>query len=71
VRLAALRTRELLREPRLLVDDIAPVLRRRLQVRASVLPACALAACVLAFFIPGWNMLAMVPMPFVPGLART
>ena len=66
----ALRTRELLHQPRVHVGPLqAPVLRT-LKMRAYALPACAAAALVLGFFIPGWNMLAMLPMVMIPARSR-
>jgi uncharacterized membrane protein len=58
----ALRTRELLRHG----DPIPEPVARTLRMRSYALPACATAAVVLGFFYPGWNMLAMLPMVFVP-----
>ena len=66
----ALRTRELLRNPHVHAEPIEEKVHGRLKLRALGLPACALAAFVLAFFVPGWNMLAMVPMVFLPGVRR-
>lgn len=40
------------------------------QVRAMVIVACALLSTVLAFFVPAWNMLAMLPMMLVPSARR-
>jgi uncharacterized membrane protein len=66
----ALRTRELLQQPRVHVEPLqAPVLRT-LKMRAYALPACAAAAFALGFFIPGWNMLSMLPMVLIPTLSR-
>jgi uncharacterized membrane protein len=66
----ALRTRELLHLPRVHVEALeAPVLST-LKMRSYALPACAAAALVLGFFFPGWNMLAMLPMVFIPARAR-
>ena len=67
----ALRTRELLHQPRVHAKPIDEPVARALKIRAYTLPACALTAFVLAFFFPGWNMLAMLPMVLVPTLART
>jgi len=66
----ALRTRELLHNPHVHGDAIEQNVHRRLKTRAYALPVCAFAALVLAFFTPGWNMLAMLPMVMVPTLAR-
>ena len=67
----ALRTRELLHEPRVHVSAVDPSVLRLLRLRAYILPACAGVACVLGFFVPGWNMLAMLPMVLVPASVRT
>jgi uncharacterized membrane protein len=66
----ALRTRELLRQPGVHIEPLqAPVLRL-LKMRAYALPACAATAFALGFFIPGWNMLAILPMVMIPTRAR-
>jgi uncharacterized membrane protein len=62
----ALRTRELLRHGEPLPAPVA----RTLRMRSYALPACATAAVVLGFFFPGWNMLAMLPMVFIPARSR-
>ena len=66
----ALRTGELLRSPHVHAEPIEEKVHGRLKLRAFGLPACALAAFVLAFFVPGWNMLAMLPMVAMPGVRR-
>jgi uncharacterized membrane protein len=66
----ALRTRELLHSPHVHAEPIDEKVHGRLKLRALGLPACAIAAFVLAFFVPGWNMLAMLPMVFMPGVRR-
>jgi uncharacterized membrane protein len=66
----ALRTHELLHQPRVHVGAIDPSVVRTLKLRAYALPACAAAALALGFFFPGWNMLAMLPMLLVPTIAR-
>jgi len=58
----ALRTRELLHRPHVHAQPVDEQMIRRLKIRAYILPACAVAAFVLGFFVPGWNMLAMLPM---------
>jgi len=67
---SALRTRELLRGADTHPAANDPGARRTLRTRAYALPACAATAVALGFFFPGWNMLAMLPMVFVPGIAR-
>lgn len=66
----ALRTRELLHQPGVHVHALEAQVIRTLKMRANALPACAAAAVVLGFFYPGWNMLAMLPMVFIPSHAR-
>jgi uncharacterized membrane protein len=68
--IGALRTYALLHSPHVLAQPIEEPVRGRLKLRALALPACALAAFVLAFFVPGWNMLAMLPMVAMPGVRR-
>ncbi|MGZ5786325.1 MAG: hypothetical protein ACXWJM_10430 [Ramlibacter sp.] len=60
----------LLNEPGVHVDASDPSALRTLRVRSYVLPACAASAVALGFFVPGWNMLAMLPMLYVRGVAR-
>jgi uncharacterized membrane protein len=67
----ALRTRELLHQPQVHSEPIEAGTLDRLKTRAYALPACAMVAVVLGFFLPAWNMLAMVPMVMVPTLARS
>ncbi|WP_167772950.1 TMEM175 family protein [Ramlibacter humi] len=62
----AWRTRELLHQPRVHIQALTAPVLRTLKMRAYALPACAAAAVVLGFTFPGWNMLAMVPMLFIP-----
>ena len=66
----ALRTRELLHHTGVHVEASNPSALRMLKLRSYVLPACAAAAVALGFLYPGWNMLAMLPMVFIPGVAR-
>jgi uncharacterized membrane protein len=66
----ALRTRELLHQPRVHSEPLPLPVIRTLKMRAYALPACAFAAFVLGFFFPGWNMLAMLPMVFIPSRTR-
>lgn len=67
----ALRTREILNQPRVHAEPLDGAVIRALKMRAYVLPACAAAALALGFFFPGWNMLAMLPMVFIPQHTRT
>jgi uncharacterized membrane protein len=66
----ALRTRELLHQPRVHMAPLQAQVIRTLKMRAYVLPACATAALALGIFFPGWNMLAMLPMVLVPARSR-
>ena len=66
----ALRTHELLHQPGVHIEPLQVPVIRTLKMRAYVLPACAAAAFALGFFFPGWNMLAMLPMVFIPTRAR-
>jgi len=65
----ALRTRELLHQPHVHIGTLQAPVIRTLKMRSYVLPACAATACGLGFFFPGWNMLAMLPMVFIPSRA--
>jgi uncharacterized membrane protein len=65
----ALRSRELLHATSVHVDASNPSALGTLRVRAYALPALAAAAVALGFFFPGWNMLAMLPMVFIRGVA--
>ena len=62
----ALRTHELLHQPRVHAQALEAALIRTLKMRAYILPACAATAFALGFFFPGWNMLAMLPMVLIP-----
>lgn len=66
----ALRTRELLHQPHVHAKPIDDPTQRSLKLRAYALPTCAAVAFVLAFFVPGWNLLAMVPTVLFPSLGR-
>ena len=66
----ALRTHELLRQPHLHVQAMDAPAIQSLKMRSYALPACAAAAFVLGFFFAGWNMLAMLPMVFIPTRGR-
>lgn len=66
----ALRTREVLHHPRVLLEPLQAPQRRTLKMRSCVLPACAATAFVLGFFFPGWNMLAILPMVLIRTRAR-
>ena len=66
----ALRTRELLHQPGVHIETLSSPMVRTFKMRSYALPACAAAAVVLGFFYPGWNMLAMLPMVFIPARSR-
>ena len=66
----ALRTRELLHQPGVHIETLPAPVVRTLKMRSYALPGCAAAAVVLGFFYPGWNMLAMLPMVFIPARSR-
>jgi uncharacterized membrane protein len=68
--LSSLRTWHLLRTPALHAPGFTHEAARRLRVRAWALTLCTAAAFVLAFFVPGWNMLAMLPTAVLPRVAR-
>ena len=69
-----LRTTHLLGHPSLQVLEISTAAVRGMRLRTTLSAACALAALALAFVVPGWNMLAMLPMVLaarvVPRLLR-
>lgn len=64
------RTLHVLAHAELHSADLSPAVATVLRVRAWVLVVCAMATLVLAFFIPGWNMLAMLPTALMPVFAR-
>jgi len=68
--LSSLRTWHLLRMPELHAPGLTAEVAQRLRLRAWALTGCAAAALVLAFFLPGWNMLAMLPTALLPRVAR-
>ena len=61
----ALRTHELLHKPHVHIEPLQAEVIRTLKMRAYALPVLAATAFVLGFFVPGWNMLAMLPMVFI------
>ncbi len=71
---AWLRTTHFLRHPSLQVLEISTGAIHAMRLRTRLFAACASAAFVLAFVVPGWNMLAMLPMVLagrvVPRLLR-
>lgn len=60
--LSLLRALHVLRTPALHLNAIAPEMAWALRVGGWGRLACCVATLVLAFFWPGWNMLAMLPM---------
>jgi uncharacterized membrane protein len=65
-----LRVHHFLRHPELHVPNIDPRTIRGMRVRSRVFLACTGATLVLAAFLPGWNMLAMLPAGLAPLIAR-
>ena len=64
------RTAHLLARPELQAPEFEPGMRRPLLARLRIFVGCCIAAIVLAFFYPGWNMLALLPMAALPRLLR-
>ncbi|MDB5733086.1 MAG: hypothetical protein JWQ03_2981 [Variovorax sp.] len=56
-----LRTSHFLRHPALQTLEISIGAVRRMRLHTGLFAACALAALGLAFLMPGWNMLALLP----------
>lgn len=67
---AWVRTGHALRRPALWEAEPSPVFARALRRRGWVLIACGVAAVLLAFVTPGYNMLAMLPTLLLPLIAR-
>ncbi len=65
-----LRTAHFIRHAELHAPTLSPELRKTLRVRAWVLAGCCAASLLLAFFYPGLNMLAMLPVALLPVFAR-
>jgi uncharacterized membrane protein len=68
--LSLARVLHLLRQPALQSQALTPAVRTHLQWRAWGVVAFAAAALALAFVVPGWNMLAMLPLALLPLVAR-
>ena len=68
--LSWLRIARVMRHGELHSPDMSPALAEGLRLRAMTFSGSALAALLLAFVIPGWNMLAMLATLVVPRLAR-
>lgn len=68
--LSLARVLHFLRQPALQSQDLTPAVRTTLQWRAWGLVALCAVALALAFVIPGWNMLAMLPAALLPMVAR-
>jgi len=64
------RTSHFLRHPELQAAEMTPALVRTLRVRSRLLAACTFATFALAFVVPGWNTLAMVPTALMSRLSR-
>jgi uncharacterized membrane protein len=68
--LSWLRIAHVARHAELHAPEMLPALVQALRLRAAMACGCALAALLLAFAFPAWNMLAMLPTLLLPGLAR-
>ena len=64
--LAVLRVRHFVRHPELHVAEFSPALARPKRIRTWIFAGCSLVTLALAFVIPGYNMLAMVPACLAP-----
>ena len=71
--LSWLRLHVVLRHPGWHGEALTPGLAAGLRRRVWLVNGCALVALALAFWVPGWNMLAMLGVAFAPvvGRART
>ena len=65
-----LRVRHFLRHAELHVAALDAKTIRGMQVRSRIFLACTAGTLALAAFLPGWNMLAMVPAGLAPLLTR-
>ena len=68
--LSLYRTTHVLGHAALHAADIPPGVARALRIRGRVLVGCSLAAFLLAFVAPGFNMLAMLPTGLLSRIAR-
>ena len=68
--LSWLRITHFLSHAELHAPEMSPALAHGLRLRAMTFGGSALVALLLAFVIPGWNMLAMLLTALVPRLAR-
>ena len=68
--LSLLRTRHVLANKDLHDSEIPHTLERTLHTSVWARLVCSLAALALAFVYPGWNMLAMMPLIFLPRYLR-
>lgn len=59
--LSLLRIRRVARDPSLRTPDWTPGIERLLSGRAWVVLGCTALTLALSFVVPGWNMLAMLP----------
>lgn len=65
-----LRVHRFLGHPELHAPGLEPGTTRGMRMRSRVFLACTIGTLVLAAFVPGWNMLAMIPAAFAPMLSR-
>ena len=68
--LSLVRTNYILKNPALHESQLAHELDRVLRAGVWLRLWCSLMALFLAFFFPGWNMLAMMPLIFFPHYVR-
>jgi uncharacterized membrane protein len=68
--LGVLRVQHFLRHAELQVPNIDPLIIRGMRTRSQVFLACTVGTLVLAMFLPGFNMLAMLPAALAPFIAR-
>lgn len=65
-----LRVQHFLRHRELHVGGLDAATTRGMRTRSWVFLVCTVATLVLAAFLPGWNMLAMIPAALAPWIAR-
>jgi uncharacterized membrane protein len=64
------RSTYILRHPELHAREISPEQERALRTRSWLLASSCIATFVLAFFVPGWNTMAMIPTALMSRLSR-
>lgn len=65
-----LRTSHLLRQPTLHSPNLSPQIATRIRQRARLLFACAAATIALAFAVPTWSVLGMLPIALFRGRTK-